>query len=73
MMRGKQVSCLWADNSSVDTVGECATEILQKVLLITEVKIFRHCIINNFTKDYFRQQYQRTPYPNPDRTRNPSQ
>ncbi len=34
--------------------------ILHKVLLITEVKIFRHCITNNFSKDYFRQQYQRS-------------
>ena len=33
--------------------------ILHKILLITEVKIFRHCITNNFSKDYFRQQYQR--------------
>ena len=34
--------------------------ILHEVLLITEVKIFRHCITNNFSKDYFRQQYQRS-------------
>ncbi len=32
--------------------------ILHKVLPITGVKIFRHCITNNFSKDYFRQQYQ---------------
>ena len=33
--------------------------ILHKVLLITEVKIFRYCSTINFDKDYFRQQYHK--------------
>ncbi|MDJ0691333.1 MAG: transposase family protein [Xenococcaceae cyanobacterium MO_188.B32] len=32
--------------------------ILHKVLLMIKVKIFRYCNTINFSKDYFRQQYQ---------------
>ena len=32
--------------------------ILHQVLLITRIKIYRHCSTINFTEDYFRQQYQ---------------
>ena len=46
-------------DSFADTVGECATKILHKVLSMTKVKIFRHCSAINFGKDYFRQQYLR--------------
>ncbi len=31
--------------------------ILHQVLLITRIKIYRHCSTINFTEDYFRQQY----------------
>ncbi|MDJ0577558.1 MAG: hypothetical protein QNJ65_20655, partial [Xenococcaceae cyanobacterium MO_234.B1] len=34
--------------------------ILHQVLLITRIKIYRHCSTINFTEDYFRQQYQQT-------------
>ncbi len=31
--------------------------VLHQVLLITRIKIYRHCSTINFTEDYFRQQY----------------